>query len=378
MSPVDHIFLYVLLFSVFYFFSKNSKYCKTEKDFWKLAIIPILCFVVIEGCRFGRGQDYPAYKYRFEHITPSEEPQKLFLLLMQMLDVIGFNYVGAFMTYALIFVTGTFFFIRKTFNCNEAQWMYILVLFSMLIRSENMIRQYIAMPFMFISLGYIFRSNWKVAIISLIIVLGIHSGALVAVPFFLLFYFVYKKILPIKVTIPLLFLAYYIIPSGAFSNIGIQILESLNITDFIGNDNFSHYIEDSERWLGADSYLEAAKQTLITKLLQFIFDFSVLIVCYKILQINPNRLITIFYNIISVGFIFDRLFFGYEIFQRMTGQLYVFWFIPLSYSMYIYSKLNFQREKKKLKPYIAIALIYQIMFYIRFVFLNPKAEFIWS
>lgn len=378
MSPIDHILLYVLLFSVFYFFAKNSKHCKTEKDFWKLALIPILCFVIIEGCRYGRGQDYPAYKYRFEHITPTEEPQKLFLLLMQTLDAIGFNYIGAFMTYALIFITGTIFFIRKTFNRDEAQWMYLFILCSMLIYSESMIRQYIAMPFMFISLGCIYKKNWLMMIISLIIVCGIHSGAMVSIPFFLFFYFLYKKVLPIKIVITLLFFAYYIISAGAFSSIGIQILGALNITQFLGNDNLTHYIEDSDRWLGADSYIDATEQTFITKALQFIFDSSILIATYKVLQIKQERLITTFYNIISVGFILNRLFFGYEIFARMTGQLYIFWFIPLSYSIYIYGKLKFQCDKNKLKPYIILALLYQIMFYARFIFLNPKVKFIWS
>lgn len=377
MSPIDHIILYILLFFVFYVFCKNNIKCKTDIDFWELAIVPLLCFVLIEGSRYGRGPDYLAYKYRFEHIWPENEPQKIFLVLMEVLDFLGFNYVGLFMVYALIFCTGTFFFIRKTFSREEARWMYVFMLLSMLIKSESMVRQYIAMPFAFISMSYIFKKKWVKASICFFIALGIHSGTVVMYPFVLFFYFVWKKIIPVKYTLLLLLLVYYVIPTGALSGAGIKMLGMSNLSA-LGNDNFSTYVEDSDRWLGADSFLEAAQQTIFTKTLQFLFDASVLIVSHKALQLHKENIVSIFFNVISIGFILDRSFFGYEIFQRITGQLYIFWFIPLGYSVYVYKQLQQSKDKKIMKIFLFIAIAYQVAYYIRFVFFNPNVRFFWS
>ena len=378
MSSIDHIFLYTLLFFVFYIFAQKSKYCKTEKDFWKLAVFPILLFVLIEGCRYGRGVDYLWYKYRFEHISPIDESQKIFLWLMQTLDFLGLNYVGAFMAYALIFITGTIYFVRNTFRRDMASWMYLLILFSMLVKSESMIRQYVAMPFVFLSYCAIVKRKWWLVVFWIFIAFGIHSGTIVALPFVLLFYFFYKKTISVKIIVPLLFLAYYIIPSGFFSDMGIRILGMFNLASFSGTENLSHYIEDSDRWLGADSFLEDSQQSVLTKTLQFIFDASVLIISYYALKKCADDKISVFYNVISLGFVLDRLFFGYEIFQRMTGQLYIYWFIPLGYSIYVYAKQPYSREKKRVKWFLILAISYQILFYSRFIFLNPKAEFIWT
>lgn len=377
MSSFDHILLYIILFSVFYLFCKKNIYCKTDNDFWKLAIFPILCFALIEGCRYGRGPDYPAYKYRFEHITPEDEPQKIFLWLMQTLDALGFNYIGLFIVYALIFCVGTFFFIRRTFNQKEAQWMYMFMLLSMLVKSEAMIRQYIAMPFVFISLCAIFRKKWIEAIACLLIAMGIHSGTVVMYPFVLLFYFFIKRLIPIKYSIPLLVLAYYIIPTGTLSDVGIRLLGMFNLS-VLGNDNLTHYIEDTDRWFGADSFLEDAQQSLFTKTLQFVFDASTIIVSYKALKLKNNDIVAVFFNVISVGFILERSFFGYEIFQRITSQLYIFWFIPLGYVVYIYKRLPCSREKTNMKVLLSLTVIYQVLYYWRFVFLNPNAKFFWS
>lgn len=378
MSPIDHILLYIILFSVFFLFCKKNVFCKTEKTFWKLAIFPILCFALIEGCRYGRGPDYPAYRYRFEHIIPEQEPQKFFLLLMQVLDALGLNYVGLFIVYALIFCAGTFFFIRRTFNYKDAQWMYMLMLFSMLVKSESMIRQYIAMPFVFISLSAIFRKKWIEAVVCLIIAMNIHSGTMVMYPFVLLFYFFCKKLIPIKYTIPLLVLTYYVIPSGTFSDAGIKLLGVLNLSA-LGNENLVNYVEDSDRWLGADSFLDDAQQTFFTKTLQFIFDITTITVSYKALKLGYNNIVAVFFNVISVGFILERSFFGYEIFQRITGQLYIFWFIPLGYALHVYCRLPYcSKEKKTMNVLLLLAVAYQVFYYVRFVFFHPDAKFIWS
>lgn len=365
------------MFFIFYIFCKKSVYYTSNSNFWQLAIIPIIYFVIIEGCRYGRGVDYLSYKYRFEHISTLYESQKGFLWLMQILRNIGCNYVGAFMTYALIFIVCNILFIRTTFKKDEAQWMYLLMLLSMLIKSEALIRQYIALPIIFVSFSAMFKRKWITALLLLFIAINIHSGTIVMYPLVLFFYFLFRNVISPKYIIPLLFMAYYIIPTGSFSNLGINFLSFFNLST-IGNEGLNTYIENSDRWLGADSFIESAQQTQFTKTLQFIFDACTILVSYKALKIKSNEIVATFFNIISIGFILERSFFGYEIFQRMTGQLYIMWFVPLGYALYVYHQLQWTKEKSQMKLLLLIALGYQIVFYCRFIFLNPKAMFIWS
>lgn len=377
MSSIDFIFIYLLMFFIFYIFCKKSIYCNSNSSFWKLAIIPITYFIIVEGCRYGRGVDYFAYKYRFEHIFSENENQKLFLWLMQTLKSFGFNYVGAFMTYALIFISCNLLFIRNTFKNDDAKWIYIIMLLSMLIKSENLIRQYIALPIVFASFGEFFNKRWFYAILLLFIAMNIHSGTIILYPFVLFFYFFYKKSISPKYTIPLLIIVYYIIPAGTFSDVGIKFLNFFNLSS-LGNEGLNHYIDDPERWFGADSFLEGSKQTQFTKTLQFIFDASTILISYKALRIKYNSIVNVFFNIISIGFILERSFYGYEIYQRMTGQLYIMWFVPLGYSLSIYNKLKWSKEKYQMILLISLAIGYQIFYYGRFIFLNPEAMFIWS
>lgn len=378
MSSLDHIILYIVLFIIFYIFCRDSIYHKKEKDFWLNAAVPIIFFALLEGCRYDRGPDWQSYKFRFEHINPENEPQRIFLFLMQILNELGVNYVGAYIIYAFIFILGSFIFIRKTFSHDVAKWAYLFLLFSMLIKSELMIRQYIALPFMFLTLSCIIQKKWVLAIITFITAYGTHAGTLVIIPFFIFFHFIFKKIIPLKISVVALFLAYFIIQPGVFTDLGTKFLNVLNLSSILGESHVLNYIEDSERWLGADSFIEDSRQTFVTKTWQYIFDSAILISGYMAIKIKNNNIITTFYNIVCIGFILERLFFGYEIFQRMTGQLYIYWFIPLAYAVYTYKTKPNNKEKYKIKMYVLIAIFYQITYYSRFIFFNPTAEFIWS
>lgn len=377
MSSFDHIILYSLLFFVFFLFAKKGK--ENGRNFVLYATLAILSFTIIEGLRYGRGPDYLSYKYRFEHISPSDEPQKGFLWLMQLLNFLGFNYIGLFMTYALIFIAGMLLFIRKTFPKEYTCWMFFCILLCTLAKSENLIRQYLAMPFVFFAITNLLRRKWCYVFVFVIIANSIHSGVMFLFFCFLIAYLVYQKkefILSYKLSIPFLFIAYYIIPQGLLNDTFISILSGFDMDSVLATDHFQHYIEDSDRWLGADSFLEAAEQTPLTKTLQFIFDASILISGYITLKKHPDKNIAIFYNLVAVGFFFERLFFGFEIFQRMTGQLYILWFVVIGY---VLSNLELDKKLQKgTRIYMYAIACYQVMYWGRFVFFYPDSLFVWS
>lgn len=383
MSPLLHIIVYLIMISVFYYFSKNVINNKYKNSFWLLALIPIIIYSLIEGCRYNRGVDYPAYAYRFEHINPQEEQQILFLSLMQLLKFLGFDSVGAFITYSFLFITGTFFFIKKTYNRDETQWMYFFALIAMTLRAESMIRQYIAQPFIFASIPFIINKKWIPAFILILIGINIHTGVLIQIPLIICSYFFIKKTFNWKVWILMLFLAYYVIPNGILVSTFTNLLSILHLDSIVASDHVMHYIEDSDRWLGEGSILKDAEQSFLTMTFQFIFEASVIYSSYKLLTKYPNQKVLFAYNIAVAGFILCRLFHGYEIFTRIMGQMDLYWFIPVGYSFYAINKekklyKNNQKEMMKIKETLFLLCLYQFMFWARFIFLNSNAMFFWD
>lgn len=376
MSSIEHIILYCFLFITFFLFSKKVYKAETKNEFIKLIWFPILLYALIEGSRYGRGPDFLSYKYRYEHLSFINEPQILFYYLMRLLHLFNLNYVGAYIVYALIFIVGVAYFIRKSYAKDEAQWMYLLALCSMLWRMESMIRQYIAIPFIFCAIVFMFeRKKWHF-IGSVLVANLIHSGTFVVIPFLIVSYFFIERTISYVYTIPLLFLMYYVIPTGIVSDVSIRGLEMFNLNSILGSDHMLHYIEDSDRWLGEGSIIEATTQTFLTKALQFLFECSILVMGYLALNIRPNQKVLFLYNIVIIGFVLSRLFFGYEIFQRMTGQLYIYWFVPAGYALFVYKKLVPKKDIYKLS--ITIMILYQGLFWGRFILLNPKAIFFWN
>lgn len=377
MSSLEHITLYLFLFIVFYVFSKNSKTHIKTFHFIISCIIPILTFVLIEGSRYGRGNDYLSYKYRYEHLNFLEEPQILFYSLMKFLHELNFTYVGAFRTYALIFIIGVIFFIRKSFNNKEAQWMYLFAIFALLLKMEFMIRQYIAMPFIFCLIYFIFEKKWLQAFVCVIIANGIHSGTLFGIPCIIISYFFIKRTIHFKYSVFILFFTFYIIPNGIFTNLATQTLEALHLNTILATDQFAHYVEESDRWLGEGSYLEASQQSIVTKTLQFLFESSIIIIGYYALKSRPNQRILCLYNLAILGFVLCRLFHGFEIFNRMFDQLDIYWFVPTGYAFSLYFK-QIRRKNYTYSICTIILILYLIMYWGRYIFLQPDAIFYWN
>lgn len=374
MSSIVHIIIYIYLILILYFFCRKNP--TTNVTFWKYAFIPIMSFAIIEGFRYGRGVDYIPYKYRFEHIDIHEESQIVFLWLMQILNSIGFNYIGVFITYSFLFITGTFFFIKNAYSRDEAKWMYFFAFLALTVRAESMIRQFIAQPFIFASIPFIFNKKWIPALLLIIVAINIHTGVLVQVPLIICSYFLIKKTLNWKIWVIILFAAYYIVPNGILVTTFTNILSVLHLDNLLISVDLMHYIEDSDRWLGEGSIIEAAEQSFFTMTLQFLFESSIIYSSYKLLINYPNQKVLFAFNIAVVGFILCRLFHGYEIFTRIMGQMDMYWFIPVGYSFYLYKKHNIKIKQIKLSLFIIC--LYQFMFWARFVFLNPEAMFFWD
>ena len=144
---------------------------------------------------------------------------------------------------------------------------------------------------------------------------------------------------------------------------------------FLGNENLNNYTQNADRWLGGDSYLENTEQTFFAELLQFFFECAAIYISYWALKIRKNDKILLFYNMMIVGFVTCRLCFGYEILYRLTEQMRFFWFVPVGYSMRYLPSQGKANKAFVVTKYVII--IYNVLFFSRFIFLYPEAKFFW-
>lgn len=271
MSPIEHIILYLFLFAGTFSFCFKTKRNMSSKDFWRMALVPIVLFSVIEGCRYGRGTDYLSYKYRYEHIDLLEETQTGFVFIMQLLKGIGCNYVLAFIFYALILSLGVVWFIKSNFTLKDSRWMLLFALLALQPKFENQVRQFLAFPFMLVSFTYFFKKQWVKTALFFIITISIHTGLFFSYVCFLPLYIWRNKLINYKLAIIFLAVSYFIVPKGMLADFASNLLGGVDVS-FLGNESLTHYTEDSDRWLGEDSYLKNAEQTSFTITLQFLFE----------------------------------------------------------------------------------------------------------
>ena len=374
MSPIEHILLYLLFFVGLFIFSKEIKGKITAQKFWRMATFIILMFSIIEGCRYGRGQDYIGYKDRFEHIDLLEETQKGFVFIMLTLKSFGCNYVLAFIVYSLIFALGLMLFIRTNFSVQDSRWMFLFAILAMLLKFENMIRQFLAFPFLLLCITFYFRKEWWKSFFSMLIMLSIHTGLIFSIICAVGFSFVRKQ-LNCKYSLLSLFIAYYVVPKGMLADFASSMLGGFDLS-FLGNENLNNYTQDADRWLGGDSYLENTEQTFFAELLQFFFECAAIYISYWALKIRKNDKILLFYNMMIIGFVTCRLCFGYEILYRLTEQMRFFWFVPVAYALGTSTKLyGIKRNYINVAKYVIV--IYNFLLYARFIFLYPDAKFVW-
>ncbi len=384
-SSFEHVFLFSLLFIVFFLW---GKYCsQTEKSiYYSFLLLPILLYAFILGSRYGWGTDYISYKYRFEHAFSYNEDQIGFRLLNQFFNWIGFNYVGGFIAYSLIFIICAFVFV-SSFEKEEARYMYILILPATLQLTSQAIRQGLALSFVLLALYFLNKKKWKFLIASFIIGLSIHYSIMITMAMILVFYFFTKKTIPIKLSIPLYLFFTFFFESGRIAIFSPYIHKYVHL-----NSSYQGYIENADYWFGQNGVNEIYTQGHFTLILSSLFYLAVIYLGYYALKYNPSKKVIYLYNSMVFGIIFYRIVFLFEILRRIAEPLVMFYFVVFGFSIYslnqtkqysyLISKLHgFKLPRLSLYKFnfsIVIAIVYLILYIGRFLFLNPEAKFFWN
>jgi len=371
-SIIEHILLFSLLFVVYAFWGKHNVN-KSGINYWLAAIFPILLYVFIIGSRYGWGADYLWYRVQYECdiLDPS---QITFNWLNQFLHFIEFNYVGAFMVYAFIFIVCAFVFLRS--YGSSSKFMFCFLVPATIYISCHTIRQGLGMAFVLLALTFFFQRKWLLMVLIAGIAYYFHSVTIITLLTIVGISIFIKKPIHYWISIPLFLFFAFVFDVGKIGFIA-DIL-----SNYISLDNkFQEYIDSSDKWFGEDAMNTHWAQGTFTLIMSSLYAVSLFYVGYKALKKIENKQVLIMYNTVVLGMIMTRAVFLYELFRRLTSPMEMFYFVPLGYIFYIYFQECKQPEniqlKKTFRIGIGFIMAYLIMFWGRFLFVNPQADFFW-
>lgn len=371
MSVLDHIVLFLILFFCFLLITRINQ-STINKYYWHIVLVPIILYSLILGCRYGWGNDYLWYKYRFEHPFGYKDESPGFRFINMLIADLGGNYVGAFIVYSLVFIVCVYSLL-KLYRNNK--YMLFLFLPATLLFSTYTIRQSFAGSFVYLAFLFFFKKKWLFMGLTLIIASSIHAAALLPFIVYMILYFITSKPFPIKYTIPIYILMFVF--TSVFSEI---ILQGLNeILPYISLESkYQGYIDGANRWFSGEGRDDIYKQSTLTSMLMFAFHVSMIFIGYISLREVPNRLISVFYNMLVISLVFLVLFFELEILRRMAESCMQLYFIPIGYAFYYYKRKYFFPHAALYKYASWYIVMYLFLYYGRFIFLSPQYQFYWN
>lgn len=387
MSGVDHILLYCTMLLLAYVYDRQYRYVLSynNNDYRVKQIIPVialflgLVFVLTEGLRYGRGVDQvggygPHYLKYTTSPELSEHIEWLFALINKLVyyvdftvDVLPFGLI--FVVFAAIFWISLWIFYRR-YKKNTSCFLILAILATNYI-TEWTIRQGVSFSFILLGLYYIDKLRWKSVALCFFVAFSIHHGNAVAVLLLLAcFFFLNKKPLNWKITIPLFIILEYTMQVSSFLEVVDNLFSMVNLTSLGGN--FQGYIDNDSFEREAELMAEWNRGTG-TQLITVLFYVSIIYVgyCYH----HRNSKDTFIYNAFIIAIMM------YEPFRLSGSVVRLFlptislWFVPVSLAL---AKFKILKENIFFRLSIFIIVVYLLLYYGRYIFLNPEANYVWN
>lgn len=384
MSSIVHISLYCVLYCFAEKYERKNKVSQTSTK-----TLLILWYIFVEGLRYGRGPDQ-IFVYGPEYLKcttgnllrENMEPVYMFIIktvrhIDLLVDVLPFGSI--FMVYACIFI----FCLLKLHMAYEkcTKHFILFALLATLYLIEWPIRTGVGFSFMLPAIYYLYNVNWEkwktdrhlgLAIVFLIIPPFIHKGDALGSFFILLFFLLCnKKVISWKVSLPI-FLVLEI--SSSVTYIMEPLFSYLSTFDFMesGDEKVLHYLDSSTFENEVEQGQDAVRSTF-TQILAVCYYSSMIIVGYIVCKAKQESIWI--YNLFVCSIMIAEPFRLMGSLIRMFTPTSVLWFIPMSMASFYYKE--FKRNNIFWGCYWFF-IAYLFMYYGRFVFLNPTAQYIWS
>lgn len=350
---------------------------RDNRYFWYYAVIIIVFYTLIQGLRYGRGADYLHYAEELHHdIFAGNEITREFLYDTFVIFVretrIPFYY--AFMLYSALLITGLMCVVKKL--PKYAIWIVPIFYFLTLNASENFIRQFIALSFLYYAYYYYLCDRRKMMYAMLVTIVLIHSSGLFAVAAFLMCVYIdFTKYLKS----PIILLAFFVAFSAAWNIANLDdFAASLQTVDAFEDTNYAGYVENSERWFTEEGDIDAAKGEAGSSALLDLNNFvcNCVIIWFGYYVCRRDRRFAIAYYCSYLAMIINIIGGNIELIGRLR-----WWLLPLE-PIIIGGMLVPEDGKYRIKDYILIAL-FIATYHLRFLMQVGKpgdfgCAFVWD
>ena len=211
--------------------------------YYKYAVVAGLVYSLIEGLRWNRGQDYYHYygDLMGKLFTDNYEIGYLFLINV-LTEILNLPFWLCFILYSALLITA-FLSLLRLFP-KAAVWALPLFYIITESSSENLIRQWLAIPFVIFGYYQYYIGNWKKCLFSLCVVPFIHLSGLFAVAVFLLFAKVKMRLKTPWILLGIYLLLYFFWDASYFSFVS-ETLSGISLGDDV---KYVGYVENADRW----------------------------------------------------------------------------------------------------------------------------------
>ena len=368
-SLIVYIVLYLLLIAIFslvgWNISKGAKY-------WQSSIWAIVAFTFVSGSRFLRGNDYVHYMDVYNYDL--ENKQVVFTWFNHVLKDIGVSPYFIFYFYAFVFVVCLMAFLRPFRK--YAYLMFPMALIATINFEEYQIRQAFGYSLVFLfayELMFAKDNRYKkIALCSILFLLsyGIHSANIILFVLICFFYFIYRRPIPLIISVPLYIIASYVISTM----LDLSFLQPF--VDLIGDSDtkFSGYAENADYWFGSEGYKDIYTRNVYVQFFETLGNISLMYLGIKEIKTEKNNIwLPVTYNLFIVGTLIQKAFRNLELLNRIGGDIMIFWFVPFVFV--VADRKNLNPKKKIFISCCYICLTWWFYSIIRFIF-TPEEKFL--
>lgn len=374
---VSFIYFVIKAFEVFVFY-KSGYFMenKTGRAYWKIALVPIILFALIEGLRWGHDIDYNVYAYRFTLVnfwfTYDERSSPLFSIIVYGLKLLGGNY-PLFLVIESGFLMFSAFVLLQLYK-EHARWIAPCFLIAFL-PNENFIRFYFALAFVICSFYCFFEKKYIWCALLLLAGASMHFAMFVVAVLFALFPILDRRMIDIRVVLIFLIIASFFI-SVTSLNFIVVVSNKLSMLFRSSNSIAVSYLGGMDNIISGDhgtmglmhsSAMNVAKQ-FFTYVPLFLWGSKV---------INQYKYGKFVHNVSALNVLISPIFSQVEILSRMTLICNVF----IAIYMGIFMGEYFRKSTSRIKLiFVFFAMFCYFYAYINAPFVREDFQmfFLWN
>lgn len=318
------VLLGVLLFCGYGITYRN----KNNYYFWNYAIFAIVVYSLIEGLRFDRGVDYAQYATELMGQWYIEgEREFLYDLLVKCVVALEIPYWAVFIGFSCFLITSYMSIIRHF--PKYAIWALPLFFLVTDYPAENLIRQFVAIPFIMLAYDAYLRDKKKAMFIFIALPSLIHFSSAMAIGLFILFvYLNVWKFIKVPWVLLSIYLACVVMFDTSMLNSFSDMIQTSDVLDGSVDSRAEDYLEGSDRWLTEEGDLNEVSgtgksgKTMFNTLTEICFN-AVLIV-FGFFAAREDKRLTIPYYFSFLAIMFRAVGGSIELYERFAWWYYYF------------------------------------------------------